>query len=118
MRDEYYLERYKIEQADRWSEIIKEIPFIQFPADWKIRVIPPFGGLQARFQVQLPNGNEKSVYLDYYDRAGCMGSPYWEVYPVRGDCGRCFRDNVEELLELIAAPGDESSPPAHREGQS
>lgn len=106
MRDEHYLERATIEQADRWREIIPELPFIQFPADWKIRIIPPFGGLQARFQVRLPDGSEKSVYLDYYERAGfCGGNPYWEVYPVDGDTGRCLRDDVDELLKLIATKG-------------
>lgn len=109
MRDEFYMERSKMEQADRWLEIIEEIPFIEFPAGWKVKVIPPFGGLQARFQVLLPNGDQKSIYLDYYDRAGCCGQPYWEVYPVRGDAMRCLRDEVAELLELIAAPNLEAS---------
>lgn len=109
MRDELYMERARIEKADRWHEIIPEIPFIEFPAGWKIKVIPPFGGLQARFQVLLPSGMQKSIYLDYYDRAGYCGSPYWEVYPVQGDCGRCERDDVAELLRLIAdeSPADQ-----------
>ena len=75
MNDQFYMERHKIEQGDRWREIIPQIPFIPFPAGWQVRVIPPFGGLQARFQVRLPDGQEKSVYLDFYDRAGYMGQP-------------------------------------------
>jgi hypothetical protein len=110
MRDQFSTVRYQIEEQDRWHKVIPEIPYIQFPAEWQIRVIPPFGGLIARFNVKLPSGLEKSIYLDYYDRAGCVGHPYWEVYPVQGDCGRCSRDDVAELLKLIA---DETPEPSN-----
>jgi len=44
---------------------------------------------------------EKSIYLDSHDRLGCVGEPYWEVYPCDGDTGRCLKAEIAELLKLI-----------------
>lgn len=102
------LKRYEIESEQKWREEIEHIPYIQFPPEWKVRVIPPFGDAVVRFQVVLPSGARRSVYLDSRHSLGYYGSPsaapvpYWEVYPHRGDIARCHRDNVGELLELIA----------------
>ena len=100
-----YSERYQrisVENNQKWGEEIEHIPFIQFPTDWKIQVIPPFGDAVVRFRVQLPCGTEKSIYLDSRGSLGCYGRPYWEVYPYYGDVGRCDREDVEQLLILIA----------------
>lgn len=110
--DELYLVRYKIEEQDKWRESIGTIPFIKFPAEWQVQVIPPFGGAMARFRVKLPSGADKSVYLDFHDRLGYMQQPYWEVYPVKGDCGRALLNETDLLLELI---GDESED-SHQNG--
>ncbi len=113
MNDELYLVRYKIEAQDQWRESIGKIPHIQFPADWLVQVIPPFGGAMARFRVKLPTGGEKSVYLDFYDRLGYYGSPYWEVYPFEGDVGRCDMADVPELLRMIASESPPSEEAKH-----
>ena len=100
--------RYEIEDKQSWREEIEVIPFIQFPADWKIQVIPPFGDAVVRFRVQLPSGKEKSIYLDSRHSLGVYGDPletYWEVYPYRGDTARCGMNEIEDLLKYI---GDES----------
>ena len=99
------IHRSMVEEDERWREIINEIPYIKFHQDWLVSVIPPFGGSVARFRVRLPSGNEKSVYLDFYDRLGYFGSPYWEVYPYRGDCGRAALNDTNLLVEMI---GDEA----------
>lgn len=101
MSDAFYMERFKIEEGDKWRESIGQIPFIRFPADWQVQVIPPFGGAMARFRVRLPSGKEKSVYLDFYDRLGYCGHPYWEVYPYGDDVGRCSINETDELLQMI-----------------
>ena len=93
--------RFEIEQKEQWREKITQIPFIKFPKHWGISIIPPFGGAIARFLVKKPKGKEKSVYLDWFDRLGCCGSPYWEVYPYRGDVGRCDLNDTKELLRMI-----------------
>lgn len=107
--------RLNIEKEQGWLEESDTIPWIQFPADWKVKVVPPHGDAVVRFLVQLPDGREKSVYYDsrcslgfYWGKDERGGRdrllPYWEVYPVGRDedVGRCGADEVEKLLELIA----------------
>lgn len=93
----------QIENVFEWRKWIEKIPYIQFPEHWLVEIIPPFGGAIVRFWVRHKD-NEKvevSVYLDCYDMLGCVGEPYWEVYPYDGDVYRCKMDNITELLEAI-----------------
>jgi len=105
--------RYEVEQAQRWQDEVARLPWIQFPTDWKVKVIPPYGDAVVRFLVMLPDGREKSVYHDTRSSLGMhFGDgdepiPYWEVYPVNGDVGRCRTDEVELLLEMIAEGSEE-----------
>lgn len=105
--EDAYLARAQIERDEDWRGLLTTIPFMQFPADWRLQVIPPFCGAVVRFRVELPSGETKSVYLDCFDRLGCYGQPYWEVYPFNGDVGRCDMADTAELLRMIAS-GDES----------
>ena len=95
-------ERLAIETKQNWEEEIEKIPYINFPSDWKVRVIPPVNDAVVRFHVVLPCGRWKSIYLDCRDSLGSVGSPYWEVYPYCDDVGRCSREDVTRLLEMIA----------------
>lgn len=55
-KKENYISPYKYEVYEEMmvdGKWIKEIPFIQFPADWKVQIIPPFTGIVVRFRVQL-----------------------------------------------------------------
>lgn len=99
-----YKARYKVEAAEGWRELIESIPPICFPTGWHVRIIPPFGGAMARFRVSLDGNRDKeaSVYLDCFDRLGYMKCPYWEVYPYKGDCGRCLMADTVELIDMIA----------------
>jgi len=101
------LSRLSVESNQKWREEIEHIPYIQFPSDWKVKVIPPFADAVVRFIVKLPCGADKSIYLDSRESLGYYGSPYWEVYKYRGDVGRCDRDDVNELLRMIADTGDD-----------
>ncbi len=103
------VERYKIESAEQWRAKIQELPWIPFPAGWRVRVIPPFSGAIARFQVSKEGFTETvSVYADFYNALGyyCDAEgnpkPYWEVYPLDGDVGRCDIGDVTELLRMIS----------------
>ena len=103
------MQRYKLEQMQKWREEIDTMPWLAFPAGWKVQVIPPFADAVVRFRVELPSGEYRSVYLDSRCSLGAVLDengpiPYWEVYPYRGDVGRCYKENVEELLRMI---GDE-----------
>ena len=98
--------RFRLEQDEGWRHITDQIPSIEFPAGWKVKIIPPFMGAVCRFLVELPDGRDRSVFLDWFARLGSMERPYWEVYPYRGDVGRCYLDEVDRLLEMISEPDD------------
>ena len=96
-------ERYIIEHTEKWREICSQIPFIRFDPEWEIAVIPPFAGAVVRFLIRdplLPNSNV-SVYLGWFDALGCVGKPYWEVYPVDGDTERFLLVETDQLLASI-----------------
>jgi hypothetical protein len=90
-----------VAEKDEYRKWAAEIPFLEFPSGWKVKIVPPFAGAIARFQVEI--GSEHvSIYLDCYDRLGLFGAPYWEVYPYQGDTGRCAMNDTSELLRMIA----------------
>lgn len=103
------LKYHEIMESERW---LKEIPYIKFPSDWEIKVIPPLGGAVVRFLIKKGK-KEVSCYLDCYDNLGyikeplCLGSeppyffPYWAVYPYKDTV--YFRMNdTEGLLFAIS----------------
>ena len=87
----------QIMEHSKWQ---KEIPYIEFPTDWKIQISPPFAGAVVRFRVKKDKA-EVSIYLDCYDKLGYYGEPYWEVYPHNGDVYRCDMADTESLLNAI-----------------
>lgn len=100
--------RIQVEHDQKWRDDVETLPWLQFPPNWHIQVIPPFADAVVRFRVRLPSGKTKSVYLDSRCSLGyfnAVGETYWEVYPVGDDTGRCGLNDIEELLRLI---GDES----------
>lgn len=102
--DEIMDERYHVEHMEEWDMIfrkIRECPGIKFDPEWEVRVVPPFGGAAARFRVSY-NGKEISVYLDWYDRLGYMGFPYYEIYPAaNGDVERFDVFDTDNLVNAI-----------------
>ena len=71
----------KTYEYDKWKQ---EIPFINFPSDWGVKIIPTFTGAVVRFLVNMKDSDSSiSVYLDCYDELGCFGEPYWEIYPYK-----------------------------------
>ena len=100
------LERYNVENEQDWRGEIVRIPWLHFRGDWQVRIIPPFGDAVIRFQVILPSGTLKSVFMDSRNSLGTWGSltevePYWEVYPYQGDVGRCDLADTIMLMEMI-----------------
>lgn len=96
---------YKAEEAFEWRKWQHEIPYIKWPADWLVKAVPPFAAAVIRYNIKTPNCDFVSVYLDCYDQLGAMGEPYWEVYPVDGDCERCLLSETEKLLDAIKRAG-------------
>lgn len=117
------ISRYDMNAID-WETKVEEalkktpVPWIRFPADWEVQIVFPFCGAAVRFLVRRGN-RQVSIYGDYFDCLGSQGEPYWEVYPVGDDVGRCAISDVRELLNMIrkALEGsrkDWAPPPRHR----
>ncbi len=98
------MERYRIgseyEEKMEHSKWLSEIPFLKFPSDWEVQIIPPFAGAVVRFRV-ISKGVEISIYLDCYDNLGHFGQPYWEICPHFDDVYRCALNETEDLIENI-----------------
>ena len=120
------LERYKVERDQDWKGEIVRIPWLHFRGDWQVRIIPPFGDAVIRFQVILPSGTLKSVYMDSRNSLGIWGKgmtdvePYWEVYPYQGEVGRCALADTIMLMEMIQdeTSGDKDEQDTTDEGTS
>lgn len=106
-----FVDRCSIETSEDWDGLIDKIPYIQFPADWEVSIIPPFMGAMVRFLVRRNDkpDNNVSVYMDSMNRLGHYGEddqgnpiPYWEIYPYGEDTGRCDLNDIPRLLEMIA----------------
>lgn len=92
----------KINEAFEWHKWMNEIPYLQFPSDWLVKAIPPFNTGIIRYWVTKPGLKDRvSIYLDCYDTSGCVGQPYWEIYPIDGDCERFLMNETKELLDGI-----------------
>lgn len=76
--------RYKVEEKEQWRKWGKEAPWLQFPPELEVKIVPPVGGVMARFRARFSGGKrEVSVYWDCHDALGYMNKPYWEIYPVK-----------------------------------
>jgi hypothetical protein len=93
---------YEMNQLFEWEKWGREIPYIPLKRGWKIKVTPPFGGAVVRFMVSKGD-DYVSVYLDCYDKIGCMDNkPYWEIHPSEdGDCERFWMNEIDELVDGI-----------------
>lgn len=98
-----------IEKKYEWIKWRTEIPYINWPSDWLVKAIPPSHCMIIRYNIKHKDNPNSfvSVYLDCYDELGCVGKPYWEVYPVGNHCGRCLMNETDELLSFIKQSLDE-----------
>jgi len=97
-RQEAIINMTRAFEWDRWRN---EIPYIKFNSEWEVRAIPAFSTGIIRYHMKH-NDNFCSIYLDCYDMAGCVGSPYWEVYPYYDDdVFRCGMKHTDQLLKAI-----------------
>ena len=96
-----YLNDHKklVKAQHEWTHE-KQVPILNFKKDWKIRIIPSFGGCMIRFIV-YKNEKSVSVYFDVNDSMGIMGEPYWEMYPYKDDTYRFLLGEEDKLIEYI-----------------
>ena len=60
-------DRAELECKEQWFKWIDMIPYVAFPREWHLAIIPPFAGAVARFRVRtdkMPHDRFVSVYLD------------------------------------------------------
>ena len=94
----------KMEEEYEWRKWVEELPYLNFKDDWKVKVIPPFGGAVVRFHIKHKEDENAwvSVYLDCYRELGVVDEPYWEVYPYHyEDYEDVFRVGLGDEDELI-----------------
>lgn len=98
------LDIYEVAKQYDWEKWKYEIPFIKFPDNFLVRIIPPFSGAIVRFLVATEDKDgDVSIYLDCYDVLGCYGEPYWEVYGSNDrDVRRCEMKDTSTLINLIS----------------
>jgi len=86
-----------------WDKWRQEIPYIKFKRDWEVRAIPPVicGIIRYNIRHTKIENSFVSIYLDCYDLVGFYGGPYWEVYPVGGDCERVGIMDTESLIKAV-----------------
>lgn len=113
-QDEYEVsdnvKRLRVEENEDWRKWGREAPWLQFPPELEVSIVPPFGGAMARFHVRFIGGERHvSVYWDCLDRIGFMQRPYWEIYPVKfksngedqEDCKRFLMGQEPEMMASI-----------------
>lgn len=98
--------RHSVERFEKWMQWIHKIPFLKFPCNYEIKIIPPFGGAIIRFWIRSPKmaqSENVSVYLDGHDVLGCVGEPYWEIYPYSKDdpTARYLLNETDQLMNGI-----------------
>ena len=99
-----------------WKHWKDKIPFINFPAHFKVKIVPPYNAAMVRFEVMSPSDNGTiSVYLDchgqladFVDEDTNQFVPYWEAYPItNGDesqeeTRRFEMEDVDGLMKALA----------------
>ena len=107
MNQDRFMATNKVEKLFEYTKWVDEIPFINFPEKWDIKIIHPFARAVIRFKVRYKKAMV-SIYLDCYEELGIYGgNPYWEVYPHNDDIYRCGINETKELLEAIQRSIDE-----------
>lgn len=102
--DSKTIEQLKRDAAanERLRSWYTKIPHVPFQPEWDVRAVPAFGGAIVRYRIQHM-GADISVYLDAYDALGCVGKPYWQIYPdANGDAERFLMADVGDLVSGIA----------------
>ena len=93
--------RIEVESLQKWDEIFHKIPSLNFDKEWDIKIIPPYRGAVARFLVYRNGDQVCSVYLDWYERLGIFGAPYYQLYPFEDDTRRYGIEDTDELIKDI-----------------
>ena len=104
-----------------WTKWAKEIPYLEFDEEWKVKAVPPFLSGVIQYNIQHRDNSEVwvSVFLDCYDLSGAFGAPYWEVWPFKGfPCQRYEMSDTEGLLNAIRQGINEQMAEVNEDGDN
>jgi hypothetical protein len=93
------------EQQRRWREQRGQMPYLRFPPDWEIKIVPPWRCVDVRFTARKGE-RTVSVFADLSGNAGGFidesgdEAPYWEI---GGSDWRVPLRDVDGLMREIAA---------------
>jgi hypothetical protein len=87
--------------AFEWDKWVRDLPFLEFPSHWRVKIVPPYFGAIIRFYVDDKRGGCVSVYLDGCNHLGYGPHPYWEAYAIDGGAKRFLVGEVEVLFSAI-----------------
>ena len=90
---------YKRIEAEKTFEEDIEVPALELPVGYKIKMRYPFMGAYVRCFIVTPN-SEYSVYYDVDGSLGAVNEPYWEVL-IDGDCERFLSGDENLLIKCI-----------------
>lgn len=85
-------------ETRKWA---MDMPVLRFPSQWRVQIIPPFGGALARFVVYGKGNAQVSVYFDAYEMLGCYGEPHWEAYPIGDNNERWAMKDWRKMFRAI-----------------
>lgn len=84
--------------------VLTSYPYLRFPSTWEVSIIAPYPYAEVRFLVRRRGSPLRgiSVYLDTNDSLGCVGQPYWELYPYcDGDTRRFLLYETDKLIRSL-----------------
>lgn len=82
------------------KKYLEEIPPINFPSNWSVKIIPPMHGSVSRFWIYDEKGEHVSISLDGY-RFINKEPPSWECYPINGTFFKCNLQQTKKLIREI-----------------
>ena len=71
--------REVVEKKERWYRHIEDIPYLNFPIVWNVKIIPPFGGALVRFLIMY-NNKEITIKLSDLGYDMFYRGLVWEVH--------------------------------------
>lgn len=99
-------------QPDYTMEEIFSLPWVSFPADWEIKLMPNYAGSAIRLQVRRAGKESASISIIYDLHGGVAGvdgqtwegyalnAPKSDEYPELSEPFRAKRDDLNKIIKI------------------
>lgn len=91
-------DRIHIEDAEAWHWWADQMPPLQFPAHWRLTIMPPYGGTLLRFNIA---SGDRLVSVTLAVSRDFEGGAFWEVDTIIGDAYRCALLDTAKLMATL-----------------